>query len=548
LLQARRNVDRKTMRRWNGWGDDTIEFALGEDALGFLAQRIGSGTPFPDAAFETACAQLRPSRLAPHRLIDTAPAVRLRNALGQSLPDWLRLRYGAIDTAPDGVAYPESPEQVRELLDYAAEHHVALIPQGGGTSVAGHLTAPGGSQPVLAVNLTRLRNLLSLDTQSQLATFGAGVFGPDLEAQLRAHGYTLGHFPQSFEYSTLGGWVVTRSSGQQSLRYGRIEQMFRGGKVETPAGTLDIPTFPASAAGTDLRELVLGSEGRLGILTEATVRVTPLPDYESFHAVFFPGWDRAEQAVRAVVQAGLSLSMLRLSNPLETVTMLALAGHKTLIGALETWLRLRGCGEGKCMLMIGVSGRKAAARAALKDALALTRARGGVHIGRHMGDKWKQNRFRNVYLRNAAWQHGYAIDTVETAVDWPRVAGMMEAVEAAATAALGRHGEKVHAYTHLSHLYTQGASVYTTFVYRLAGNFEQDLARWRTLKQAVSLAIVANGGTISHQHGVGSDHAPYVAAEKGALGVSAMGALFRHFDPQQIMNPGKLLPSEAVPS
>jgi alkyldihydroxyacetonephosphate synthase len=165
-----------------------------------------------------------------------------------------------------------------------------------------------------------------------------------------------------------------------------------------------------------------------------------------------------------------------------------------------------------------------------------------------MGDKWKQNRFRNVYLRNAAWQHGYAIDTVETAVDWPRVAGMMEAVEAAATAALGRHGEKVHAYTHLSHLYTQGASVYTTFVYRLAGNFEQDLARWRTLKQAVSLAIVANGGTISHQHGVGSDHAPYVAAEKGALGVSAMGALFRHFDPQQIMNPGKLLPSEAVPS
>ncbi|HJU99123.1 MAG TPA: FAD-binding oxidoreductase [Burkholderiaceae bacterium] len=536
------------MRRWNGWGDDTIEFALGEDALGFLAQRIGSGTPFPDAPFEAACAQLRPSRLAPHRLIDTAPAVRLRNALGQSLPDWLRLRYGAIDTAPDGVAYPDSPEQVRELLDYAAEHHVALIPQGGGTSVAGHLTAPGGPRPVLAVNLTRLRNLYSLDTQSQLATFGAGVFGPDLEAQLRAHGYTLGHFPQSFEYSTLGGWVVTRSSGQQSLRYGRIEQMFRGGKVETPAGTLDIPTFPASAAGTDLREIVLGSEGRLGILTEATVRVTPLPEYESFHAVFFPSWDQAEQTVRAVVQAGLSLSMLRLSNPLETVTMLALAGHKALIGALETWLRLRGCGEGKCMLMIGVSGRKAAARAALKDALALTRARGGVHIGRYMGDKWKQNRFRNVYLRNAAWQHGYAIDTVETAVDWPRVAGMMQAVEAAATAALGQHGEKVHTYTHLSHLYAQGASVYTTFVYRLAGNFEQDLARWRTLKQAVSQAIVANGGTISHQHGVGSDHAPYLPAEKGELGLSAMQALFRHFDPQQIMNPGKLLPSEAVPS
>ncbi|NRR29784.1 FAD-binding oxidoreductase [Oxalobacteraceae bacterium] len=534
------------MRRWNGWGDDTIEFALSADALGFLADSVGQGTAFADAAFEQACAQIQPSRLAPHRLIDTTAALRLRHALGHSLHDWLRMRYGVIDTAPDGVAFPESAQEVRELLDYARKHAVALIPQGGATSVAGHLTTPGGAQPVLMVNLTRLRQLLSLDPKSQLATFGAGVFGPDLEAQLRAHGYTLGHFPQSFEYSTLGGWVVTRSSGQQSLRYGRIEQMFKGGKVETPAGTLDIPTFPASAAGTDLREMVLGSEGRLGILTEATVRVTPLPEYESFHAVFFPDWAAAEAAVRQVVQAGLSLSMLRLSNPLETVTMLALAGHKKLIAAMETWLSWRGCKDGKCMLMIGVSGRKSAARAALADALKLTRANGGVHIGRKMGDKWKQNRFRNVYLRNAAWSHGYAIDTVETAVDWPRVGSMMQAVEAAAASALAQHGEKVHAYTHLSHLYAQGASVYSTFVYRLAGNYEQDLARWRTLKHAVSQAIVANGGTISHQHGVGSDHAPYLAAEKGELGISAMRALFQHFDPQQIMNPGKLLPLEAA--
>ena len=530
------------MRRWNGWGDDTIEFALNEDALAFLAQRIGRGSPVADAAYEQACAQIAPSRLAPHPLIDTAPEVRLRNALGQSLPDWLRLRHGVIETAPDGVAYPESPEQVRALLDYARQHGVAVIPQGGGTSVAGHLTAPAGGQPVLAVNLTRLRQLHYLDTESQLATFGAGVFGPDLEAQLRARGYTLGHFPQSFEYSTLGGWVVTRSSGQQSLRYGRIEQMFKGGKVETPAGTLDIPTFPASAAGTDLREMVLGSEGRMGILTEATVRVTPTPEHEAFHAVFFPDWPAAEAAVRHIVQAGLPLSMLRLSNPLETTTMLALAGHKKLISALERYLGWRGCKDGKCMLMIGVSGRKGAAKAALKDALELTRPHGGVHIGRAMGDKWKRNRFRNVYLRNAAWAHGYAIDTVETAVDWPRVGSMMRAVETAATAALAEHGEQVHTYTHLSHLYAQGASVYTTFVYRLAGDYESDLARWRSLKQAASMAIVGNGGTISHQHGVGSDHAPYLVAEKGELGLAAMRAMFAHFDPQQIMNPGKLLP------
>jgi len=532
------------MKRWNGWGEETVEYPLHDDALAFLASRIGPGTPVQDASFDAAAVSLGESRLPTHPLVDTRPATRLRNALGQSLPDWLKLRYGRIGSAPDGVAFPESSQQVRELIDYAQRHGVSLIPQGGGTSVAGHLTAPLGDKPVLAVNMTRMGRLHHLDQQSQLATFGAGVLGPDLEAQLRAHGYMLGHFPQSFEYSTLGGWIATRSSGQQSLRYGRIEQMFAGGVVETPQGRLDIQTFPASAAGTDLREIVLGSEGRMGILTEATVRVSPVPEYEAFHAIFFPDWERAEAAVRALAQARGGLSMLRLSNPLETVTMLALAGHKRLIGLLEGWLKLRGCGEGKCMLMIGASGPRTQARAALRNAIAACRRFNGVHVGRRMGDKWKEGRFRNVYLRNAAWKHGYVIDTVETAVDWPRVSLMMRAVEAAATGVLGGLGEKVHTYTHLSHLYAQGASVYTTFVYRLGGDFETDTARWHALKHAVSMAIVDNGGTISHQHGVGSDHAPYLAAEKGAAGIAAMQALFSHFDPQGIMNPGKLLPAE----
>ncbi|QYF92466.1 FAD-binding oxidoreductase [Massilia sp. PAMC28688] len=529
------------MRRWNGWGDDGIDFALNDEALAFLQQRIGSGITSSDATHAQACAQLKHTRLPWHPLVSVAPSVRLASALGQSLPDWLRMRHGRIDTAPDGVAFPESADQVCELLAYARANGALVIPCGGATSVAGHLTVPQGQAPVLSINMTRMRAMLNLDVQAQLATFEAGVLGPDLEAQLRAHGFTLGHFPQSFEYSTLGGWVVTRSSGQQSLRYGRIEQLFAGGRVETPSGRLELPTFPASAAGIDLREMVLGSEGRLGILTEATVRISPLPEQEAFHAVFFPNWEAAVQATRAIAQARLPLSMLRLSNAVETVTMLTLAGHKRLIGMLEGWLRLRGCGEGKCMLMVGASGSKAAVRAAIAGALALARAQRGIHVGRKMGEKWKQNRFRNVYLRNTAWEHGYAIDTVETAVDWPGVTAMMHAVEDAATQAMAARGERLHVYTHLSHLYAQGASVYTTFVYRLSGSFDGDLARWRALKGAVSEAIVANGGTISHQHGVGSDHAPYLEAEKGALGMGAMDALFRHFDAEQRMNPGKLV-------
>jgi alkyldihydroxyacetonephosphate synthase len=528
------------MRRWNGWGDDTIEVPIGEGALRFLDERLGPGTAPVDATFGAACAQLAPSRLPPHPLVDTAPAVRLNHALGQSLPDWLRLRYGRIEAAPDGVAFPESADEVRQLLAYAAAAGAAVVPYGGGTSVCGHLDAAPG-RPTLSVDIGRLRAMTALDRDSLLATFGAGVSGPDLEAQLRAHGYTLGHFPQSFEYSTLGGWVVTRSSGQQSLRYGRIEQLFAGGRMETPKGTLEIPTFPASSAGPDLRELVLGSEGRLGILTEATVRISSVPEFEAFHAVFLPGWERAELAVRAIVQARLGLSMLRLSNPVETATMLTLAGHGKQVALLETLLRLRGAGDSRCMLLVGASGGKRQARTALAAALKIARGYKGVHVGKGLGERWKKNRFRNVYLRNAAWARGYAIDTVETALDWPRVTPAMRAVEEAAAAALAADGEQVHAYTHLSHLYPQGASVYTTFIWRLAGNYDADLARWRRLKNAVSEAIVASGGTISHQHGVGADHAPWLHMEKGQLGMDALRALFRQFDPDGCMNPGKLV-------
>lgn len=529
------------VRRWNGWGDDAVEFALNEDALTFLRERIGPGAPPADVTFEEACHGIPPGRLKPHALIDTTLQTRLRNGLGQSMQDWLRLRYGVVGPLPDGVAFPESSEQVRELLDYAACYNVSVIPYGGGTSVVGHLSALPGERPVLTINLSRLSRMIDIDAEAQLATFGAGVAGPDLEAQLRARGYTLGHFPQSFEYSTLGGWVVTRSSGQQSLRYGRIEQLFAGGRVETPTGTLAIPAFPASAAGIDLREMILGSEGRLGILTEATVRISRLPQSESFHALFFPSWVEAENAIRNIAQARLPLSMLRLSNPVETLTTLRLAGHKTLIGLLERYLRWRGCGHNKCLLLVGASGDAAQAAQALTGALRIARGFHGVHAGQAIGRKWKANRFRNVYLRNSLWAQGYAVDTVETAVEWPKVWNMMCAVEQAAGRTLEAEGERVHAYTHLSHVYAQGASVYTTFVYRLAGEFERDLARWSRLKSAVSEAIVGAGGTISHQHGVGADHAPYLQAEKGELGIGAMRQLFRHFDPQGLMNPGKLV-------
>ena len=532
------------MRRWNGWGDDATVATLNADALALLAEV--AGTPMaslpPDATLQNFLNKLPASRLPVHPLITTEATERFKVALGESYPDCLRRRAGAVPPVPDGVAFPESSAQVRELLDAAQANNWMVIPYAGGTSVAGHLDCPLSERPVLSINLSRMNRLLHLDKLSQLATFGAGTPGPLVEAQLRAQGYTLGHFPQSFEYSTVGGWVVTRSSGQQSLRYGRIEQMFAGGRVETPIGTLHLPTFPASSAGPDLREMVLGSEGRFGVLTEVIVRVTPMPEYESFHAIFLPNWDAAEKAVREIVQMKLPLSMLRVSNAVETYTNLAMAGHAKQIALLEKYLRWRGCGEGKCWLTLGTTGDKHTTAHALKTARRVLRKHGAVYCGTGLGAKWAENRFKGPYLRNALWESGYSADTIETAVDWPQVKNCMQAMEAASRETFAAYGEKCHAFTHLSHLYPQGSSIYSTFVWAtVPGGFAPNFERWQNYKAAVSAAIAAHGGTVSHQHGVGRDHAANMPLEKGALGMSALAELCRHFDPQRIMNPGKLL-------
>ena len=527
------------MRRWNGWGDDAVNVTLPEAARAYLRDLLGTPPTIADAAFEQCTATVGPSRLPDHPLVDHTAATRVLHARGQSLPDWLALRFGRIERVPDGVAFPESSGDVRDLLAFAASCKARVIPYGGGTSVVGHLTPPDGDEPVLTISMARMRKLLALDTMSRLATFEAGVMGPDLEAQLHNHGYTLGHFPQSFEYSSLGGWVVTRSSGQQSLRYGRIDDLFAGGRIETPVGTLEIPTFPASAAGIDLRRIVLGSEGRLGIVTEATVKVRPVPASESFYGCFFPTWNDAETAVRTLVHRGVDLSMIRLANAMETATTLQLAGTSTALTLLQHYIALRGCRDEACLLMIGVTGTSESARAILDDARAIIREHRGVWVGARLGNRWRHNRFAGVYLRNALWECGYAVDTVETAVDWPRVRTMMHDIEAAAHHVLDDDGG-VLAYTHLSHVYSQGSSVYSTFVFPLAAEYEKNLQRWSVLKRSISEAIVRNGGTISHQHGVGLDHRPYLQAEKGALGLDAMRAVFAHFDPDMRMNPGKL--------
>jgi alkyldihydroxyacetonephosphate synthase len=533
------------MRRWNGWGEEDQHYPLPEAGSRFLAAQVGEGLALPDAALEAALATVPASRLSPNPLLTLEPQDRLRHARGQSLPDWIALRAGRLGTFPDGVAYPADPAEVRALLDLARQRGLHLIPYGGGTSVVGHINPLPGPEPVLTVDLSRLARLVDLDEASRLATFEAGIRGPALEAALRARGYTLGHYPQSFEYSTLGGWIATRSSGQQSYYYGRIEQLFAGGKVETPDGCWALPPLPASAAGPDLRHLVLGSEGRLGIITRATVRVQPRAEREAFYGIFFPDWEAGETAVRALVQAGVKVSMLRLSDAVETAVTLALSGQAGLVSWAERGLSALGYGPERCLLLAGVTGtaaRTAFERRALFD---VARAWRGLPTGSLIGNLWRKGRFRAPLLRNTLWERGYALDTLETALPWRGVRPAALALVRGLRDGLQAEGERVLAFAHLSHVYPDGASLYVTYLFRRASDPDLTLQRWARLKTQASQTIVAHGGTISHQHGVGLDHRAYLGAEKGDIGLAVLDAARQRLDPDERLNPGKLIAPEA---
>lgn len=532
------------MRRWNGWGDESVEVDLPTGAPAFLDREIGRGAPRPDATLASVLATVPIPRMPPHPLVAVEPEDRVRHARGQSFPDWLALRSGRLGWVPDGVARPTSDEEVRELLRWAAATGTALIPYGGGTSVAGHLTPSPGDAAAVSVDLSRLAEVHDVDPSAGLATLGAGIAGPALEAALGAHGMTLGHFPQSFEYSTLGGWIATRSSGQQSRGYGRIEDLFAGGHLETPAGELEMAPFPASAAGPDLRQAVLGSEGRLGILTRATVRIAPRPERETWPAYALPDLERGLAAARELAQARLPLSMIRLQTAAETRTTLVMAGRPQTMRLLTRYLRWRGAGPERCLLLLALTGRRRIVQAAGREVASIVRAHGGVGLPGAFGRAWVAERFRSAYLRNALWDAGYAVDTLETAAPWPAIPGLLATVAPSLRRGLEADGERVHAFSHLSHVYPSGSSLYTTYLFRLADDPDTTLARWTRLKATASEAIVAGGGTISHQHGVGRDHAPYLAREKGSLGMTALRTLAGTFDPAGILNPGALIGDE----
>jgi alkyldihydroxyacetonephosphate synthase len=449
----------------------------------------------------------------------------------------VRIRLRALEAAPDAVVLPADAEQVQAVLGACAEHGVAVVPFGGGTSVVGGVDAlRGAHHAAIALDLRRLEGLDHLDSRSQLATLRAGTTGPAAEQALAARGMTLGHLPQSFEFSTVGGWVATRSAGQASTGYGRIDGLVRSLRAATPAGPIDTLTVPATAAGPDLRELLVGSEGTLGVITEATLRVRPRPAVTHDEGWALPGFSAASEAFRALAQAGAPPTIARLSDEEETRFTLAMAGSAA--GALRAYLRARGQ-QRPCLAILGFEGAEDDVRDRRRRAARILREHGAVALGARPGAAWRAGRFHGPYLRDTLMTDGFLVDTLETATTWTNLLETYRAVGAALRTVLAGGGTPALVGCHVSHLYPTGASLYFTFLARAQRGAE--LEQWAGAKRAAGDAIAAAGATITHHHAVGRDHAPWLAHETGELGLALLRGAKATLDPAGIMNPGKLV-------
>ncbi len=465
-------------------------------------------------------------------LVDAA--ARLARASGLSYLDLLRRRSPSAEfPVSDAVVLPADPEEVQAVLDICVRHDVGVVPFGGGTSVVGGVAALRGDKTsVIALDLVRLDALVSVDAESRIAVLQAGVRGPEAERLLAGHGLTLGHVPQSFERATIGGFAATRSAGQASSGYGRFEDMVTGVRLATPRGPWKLGVAPASAAGPDLRQLAIGSEGTLGVITEVALRVRPAPPVRRYEGYALPGWAAGAEAVRDLAQHHALADVTRLSDVDETEVSLALnAGVKT--AALRRYLAARGVRR-PCFLIVGWEGTAHDVALRRRATARRLKASGAVRVGKALGESWRHGRFAGPRQRDTLLDMGICVETLETAAYWSNVDELRDDVRAALTAALG----KAIIMCHISHAYETGASLYFTV---LTARDEADpVGQWQRAKAAACEAI-AGLGTISHHHAVGVDHAPYLSAEIGALGVEVLRAAKSAVDPTGILNPGKLV-------
>jgi alkyldihydroxyacetonephosphate synthase len=500
------------------------------DALG-----VRRPTPAPGSIADIA---LAPSRLAPGAVSELAaivgeqnaradPGARIRHTRGKSTPDLLRLRAGEADDAPDLVLMPGSHDEVLGVLQVCMKRRVAVVPFGGGTSVVGGLQPQAENfAGVVALDLCRMNALLELDEESRLAVLEPGLRGPEAETLLSQQGYTIGHFPQSFEYATLGGFAAARSSGQASAGYGRFDELVLALRVATPAGALAVGRAPKSAAGPDLRQLILGSEGALGVITSLTVQVRPVPERRAYDGWRFATFGLGAATFRKLIQDGPAPTVLRLSDEAETALNLA---RPVELGEAQQ-------ADG-CLAIVGYEGTEQDVTARRATASSVLQAAGAQRVP-DAGESWARDRYRGPYVRDALLDAGALVETVETVTFWSSLGPLYRAVSTALRDALQGLGTPPLVLCHISHVYPAGASLYFTVG---CAQSDDPQGQWRAAKAAASEAILATGGSITHHHGIGLDHRDWYEREIGELAAQTLRAVKATLDPAGILNPGILI-------
>jgi alkyldihydroxyacetonephosphate synthase len=548
--------------KWWGWGDDGVAFTH-EDKPGLrpfirrhldvdLARDATPPVPFtdldvpPPSLPDDLVRALVAAVGAPH--VSTAALDRVVHARGKSLRDLVRHRRGDVGRVPDVVVRPGSEAEIEAVLGAAMDTDAVVIPFGGGTNISGSLEAPEAEpRSVVSIDLGRLDRVLAIDDASRLARVQCGVYGPHLEEQLNAQGWTLGHFPDSFTHSTLGGWIATRSSGMQSDKYGDVADLTRALRVVTPAGTLATRPVPSTSTGPSVREMVLGSEGRLGIISEATVHVHRVPERRTILGYLFPTWADALAAMRDLAASEAAPSVTRVSDANETQFSFATRRAPTPLDrvkskALTTYLqRRRGFDvDAMCLSFIGYEGTTRHVASQRRLVSRIVDRHGGLCIGSSPGVLYDQKKFDTPYIRDYLLDRGALADVSETSAPWSALSTVYGNVVAAAQAALAGLAVTGYVMCHLSHSYHAGACLYFTFAFKPSGT-RDPLDEYEIVKSAIQQAFVDSGATLSHHHAVGTEHARWLEEDISAPGVAMLRALFDGIDPGANLNPGKIV-------
>ncbi|WP_245540787.1 FAD-binding oxidoreductase [Patulibacter americanus] len=536
---------------WSGWADPDHVEPLGAGLLELLRGAFGVtgetvATPGdPDAVVLPAPALPAAAREALTGIVGDDHvrddhATRLAHAAGKSTLDLLAARAGRLPEAPDAVVTSGSPEETQAVVEACAALRIAVVPFGGGTSVVGGLRALRGDlDGVVALDLRRLDRLVRVSPEDRIATLQAGLLLPQADALLAVHGLTLGHLPQSYERASVGGCAATRSSGQASSGYGRFDAMVVGLRVATPSGELRVAERPPNAAGPDLLGVLLGSEGTLGVITEVTVRVQPVPAAARYEGWTLPSFAAGAAALRDLARSGERPTVMRMSDEVESAMRLATVTQDDGATAPRTEPV-----AGQCLVVVGWDGPDGAAvNSRAERAGRILAAHGGVPDGPAPGEAWRRGRFEAPYLRDALLDLGVLVETLETTTLWSRLPELRAGLTAALQEALADgSGAPVIVMGHVSHVYAEGASLYLTVVARGGDDPGATATRWAGAKRAAGDAIAARGASITHHHAVGTDHAPWMTDEIGPLGVEVVRAVQARLDPAGVMNPGKLLP------